>query len=401
MDLLYLSHCVPNPPDKGERIRAHHQVAYLAERYRVHLVCFARGKQEVVQARELEGRCASVYVEGLSTPASAIGALVRFGLGACLTTSFYSSRTMRRHVEELAGRVPLSAVVAYSSAMAPYAPAGTPLLLDMVDVDSEKWVQYSRMRQPGIFYGLEGRRLRRLETEFAYRAGRTLLATGQEEDLLRSFAPGALTSSVENGVDFEYFDPARTGRLAEVEKRRYVAFVGAMDYFPNADAARWFVDEVYPEVRRRNPGMEFLVVGRNPTGAVWGLGRREGITVTGSVPDVRPYLASAVAVVAPLRIARGIQNKVLEALAMGKPVAASPAVCETLGPRAPAGVMRCESGPDYAEAIAAIERMGAGRRAEIRQAARRRFSWEAHTGRLSAALEEVMGAPLAEPAEAS
>ena len=388
MDILFLSHCVPNPPDKGERIRAHHEIRHLASRYRVHLAAFARGREQLEAAREMAGGCASLYVEPLRPRVALGAAAVRFALGGSLTMSFYGSRRMRRHIGELTRTVPLKATVAYSTAMAQYAPAGVPLLLDMVDVDSEKWFQYARLRRPSFPYALEGRRLRRHECRYAAQARRTLLATEQERALLASFAGAVSTGCVENGVDLARFDPAAVPALAELAGRRILVFVGAMDYYPNRDAVIWFGDRVLPALRRRDPALEFFIVGSSPAADVVRLAAGDGIAVTGSVPDVRPYLAAAAAFVAPLRIARGIQNKVLEALAMGKPVLASGAVCDTFGAELPAGLTRCETEQDYHEALG---RLPAGHDPDrIREAARGRFSWEKNMSLLASELAAVI-----------
>ena len=316
MDILFLSHCVPNPPDKGEKIRAYHELVQLAASYRVHLACFARNSSEMAHANELRGRCASVYVEPLATRTGFARSALNYVAGGSLVGSYYGSRRLGQYVKSLSSR-PLAAALVYSSVMSQYAPPEIPVILDMVDVDSEKWMQYGRMRRMGVLYHTEGRRLRRIEADAASKAARTLLSTRNEARLLESIAPGAHVRSMENGVDFDYFDPSAPCRPLDLRKR-FVVFVGAMDYYPNADAACWFAAEVFPEIRRRQKDMELLIVGRNPTPAVRRLDAQPGIMVTGAVDDVRPYVNAAETVIAPLRIARGIQNKVLEALAMGK-----------------------------------------------------------------------------------
>ena len=269
-------------------------------------------------------------------PALAKAAL-SFAAGQCLTTSFYGHAGLRAAVERVRRGVPLAATVVYSSAMAQYAPAGVPYILDMVDVDSEKWLQYASLRTPGWAYHWEGGRLRQREIAYAGRARHTFLA-------------------------------------------------------PNADGVLSFAATILPVLRREDPDLRFVIAGRNPTAAVRQLARRPGIEVTGSVPDVRPYLANARAVVAPLRIARGIQNKVLEALAMGKPVLASPAVCRTFGAELPYGVICCEQPREYVAALAGI----ADHRpqAAIRNQARQRFCWETNLQQLLASLDTVLAASL-------
>ena len=381
--LLFLSHCVPNPPNKGEKIRAYHEISHLAGEYRIHLACFARTPAEMADALALRDRCASVYAELLSYRRCLPRAMARFAAGACLNTSFYDSPNMAAYAQSLT-ELPLSATLAYTCVMARYAPAGPPLLVDMVDVDSEKWLQYGRERWAGPAWALEGRRLRAVERACAKRAAYTFAATGQEQALLQGITGGEV-EAIENGVDFAYFDPAAAPEIAALRSRRFLLFAGAMDYYPNADAVRRFAAEIFGPLRREDPGLEFFVVGHNPSRAVRALARQEGITVTGSVDDVRPYLAAAQAVAAPLRIARGIQNKVLEALAMNKLVLAEPAVCRTFGADLPRGVVRCESLEDWRDALA---RPASG---DVRHAARARFDWANNLERLASRLRVAAG----------
>jgi sugar transferase (PEP-CTERM/EpsH1 system associated) len=371
MDILFLSHCVPNPPDKGEKIRAFHELTHLTAEHRVHLACLARNPAELHDAELLRDRCASVTVELLHPKQALAGAALRFAAGASLTTSFYRNGNLARRVAALARDTMLDATVVYSAAMAPYAPPRTPVLLDLVDVDSEKWLAYARTRRPGFLYGMEGRRLRRLENQFGLSAACSFLTTRNELSLFHSFSPNTRARYMENGVDFDYFDSSAEPVDASLSGRQFLVFVGAMNYYPNADAALWFTEHAFPAIRRQMPNLELLIVGRDPTAAVRSLVNVPGVHVTGSVSDVRPYLKASVAAIAPLRIARGVQNKVLEALAMGKPVLASPAVCQTLDP-APQGVVRCEFAADYVRAVETLPCASE----DIRAGAQQRFQWD-------------------------
>jgi len=353
------------------------------------LACFTRNPDDIQHALALKNQCASIYVELLREKTALARAGLRFGAGHCLTTAYYSSRRMAHHLESLRG-FDLRAAVAFSSAMTPMAPAGIPLLTDMVDVDSEKYMQYAEMRHPGLLYRTEARRLREVERRSALRARCTFLTTRQEATLLESIAPGADVESVENGVDFEYFHPNATLAGDGLAGRRFVVFVGVMDYFPNADGCRWFTGNVLGPLRQRAPEMEFWIVGKNPSKAVRQLAERPGVVVTGSVSDVRPYLAAASAVVVPLRIARGVQNKVLEALAMGKRVFASDAVCRTLG-ELPTGVTRCVEARDYLDAITAVSGTQPAD-AAIRANARQRFDWSRNMSVVSARVDAAIAA---------
>ena len=387
--LLFLSHCVPAPPDKGEKIRAYHEIQQLASRYRIHLTCFARNESEVRAVAELSRVCASVYAERISPRWSLAKAGGRFALGDSLNAAFYHSPKMRQYVTSLAGRVPLDAALAFSVVMAPYAPPGIPLLLDMIDVDSEKWFQYAQSRRPGALFRLEGRRLRRFEKRWAESARRVALTTRNEEELVKAFAPTASTFSIENGVDSAFFDGRAHNSPAELTGRRFIAFVGTMDYHPNIEAASWFARSVFPRLRLRDAALEFFIVGRNPPAEIVRLESLPGVHATGGVPDTRPYLASARAIVVPLRVARGIQNKVLEALAMGRWVFTTPEVGKTFGSGLPVGLVCCASEQEFVEHVSAACSLEPQCDSSIRADACARFSWSRMASVLGAQLDQI------------
>jgi sugar transferase (PEP-CTERM/EpsH1 system associated) len=303
---------------------------------------------------------------------------------------------LRAHIRAILQRYPIGAAVILSSSMASYAVDGMPFIADWGDVDSEKRLQYARMRFPGFVQRIEGLRLREVERSSAMRARRTLLTTPNELRLYRQIAPDAALGCSGNGVDAAFFDPdAKFTIPDELRRRKFLVFVGVLSYFPNSDGIRWFAENVFPLLRRHDPELELLLVGRNPTREVCRLARRDGVTVTGAVPDVRPYLAAARGVVAPLRIARGVQNKVLEALAIGKRVLASKEVCNTFLPDLPQGVVCCATTADYVRAVAALPPAAAAD-PTIARAVRGRFSWARNLEPLLAelaAIERERGSP--------
>lgn len=321
LNILYLCHRVPYPPDKGDKIRAFHQINALARHNRVHLLTLADGAvPDLTPLREI---CERVEVFPVHRPAGYVrSALGVFGQRP-LTLAFFESAGLRRRVEELAARERFDVIVAYSSSMAPYVEPfqGVPAVLDMVDVDSAKWGQYAHFARPmkRPVYALEAKRLRAYEASLADRFEKIVLATGNERSLYESFTPGARVTAVPNGVDFDYFHPLD---LPKAEKPLLV-FTGQMDYFANVDGVEFFAREVFPRLRQRFSDLELVIVGRSPVPAVRALGELPGISVTGAVGDVRPFLARSWVFVAPLRIAQGVQNKVLEAMAMDVPVVCS------------------------------------------------------------------------------
>jgi polysaccharide biosynthesis protein PslH len=316
--VLYLCHRVPYPPDKGEKIRAYHQIRALSERHRVSVLALCDGP--VPDLAPLEAMCERVEVFPLSRPAS----YARAALGAWrprpLSLSFFESKEMAERVRELVRRERFDVAVVYCSSMAPYAALApdVPAILDMVDVDSAKWAQYASFAPLPLrpVYALEARRLRRYEASLAGRFQRIAFATGNETRLYKASAPTAKAVTLLNGVDVDFFQPLDLPKAS----RPTLVFTGQMDYFANVDAVTHFAREVFPRLRQRHPEIELLIVGRSPVPAVRDLGELPGVQVTGAVGDVRPFLARAWVFVAPLRIAQGVQNKVLEAIASNLPV---------------------------------------------------------------------------------
>jgi sugar transferase (PEP-CTERM/EpsH1 system associated) len=373
-ELLFLAHCAPDAPDKGDKIRAYYELEHLLARgHRVHLVCFARRHGEVERVRALAGRCASVHVEPLGVARGLTRAAAPFALGASLTTAFYASRRAAAHVAWLLREIRFTAAIAVSSAVTPLVPVGVPWLFDCVDVDSRTWDELGERSVAGAIHRVEAGRLRAVERRAAHAAACTFLTTEPERRLLLAVAPGARTCVLGNGVDAARIDPlAAPG--PRVHPRPFVTFVGQMDYAPNVDAVCWFAREVWPTLAIARPELDFVIVGRDPSRSVRALASQR-VHVTGTVPDIVPYLRDAEAMVAPLRIARGVQNKVLEALVAGLRVYASPSVIDALGGPAPHGATSCASATDFVAALAYAPPVSRAEAAAIRTDATHRFSW--------------------------
>jgi len=389
MDILYVAHCVPWPPDKGERIRSFNFVSRLADRYRVHLACIAPTQEQAEAVSPLRDRLASVRIEVLDQRAGFFRGALSVARGHSYTMGCYGIPALRTHVRSILASHPVKAAILLSAATTPYAPANIPFIADWGDVDSEKFLQYARMRFPGLLYRLEAHLLRREEVSFARRARRTFMTTRNEARLFERIAPGLPLGCSGNGVDVDYFDPRSAPPVpAELAGRNFLVFTGTLNYFPNFDGVLWFADNVFPALRRQEPDLELFLVGRLPVPEVVRLGERPGITVTGAVGDVRPYVAAARAAMTPLRLARGIQNKVLEALAMGKRVFASPVVCDTFQPDLPTGVVPCAAVEDYARALADLPK-SPDPDWRIVEATRQRFSWDGCVAPILAELEQI------------
>jgi sugar transferase (PEP-CTERM/EpsH1 system associated) len=342
--LLFLSHRIPYPPEKGEKIRAWHILEHLSKRWEVEAGFLVDDQADLVHLPVLKRHCAAVeWRPAFSRWATAARALTRVRRNRPLTLGWFHEPSLFRWAQRGLAEGHYDAAFVYSSAMAPYAmgPAsrrpGLRRLLDMVDVDSEKWRAYAAparapMRQ---IWQREARTLLAFERQAAAEFDRTIFVSNEERQHFASLAPECADrlGFVDNGVDLARFDAAREyPNPYAAATGPVIVFTGTMNYRPNVDAVLWFANEVLPRLRAETvQGMavpEFYIVGANPTPMVLALAQQPGVRVTGAVPDVRPYVAHAAVSVAPLRIARGIQNKVLEAMALGRPVVASPQAFE-------------------------------------------------------------------------
>ena len=379
--ILFLAHRIPYPPDKGDKIRSWHMLKHLAERVPVHLGAFVDDPADWAHEPFLRERCASVMLRALNPASRPARAARGFAANRPLSVALFDDAAMRAWVASTLRREDVGGLLAFSGQMAPYIlphTEGRRSAMDFVDLDSAKWAQYAA-RSTGArawLYAREARRLAAFERAVAARVDATLFVSEAEAALFRAGGTTRNVHALGNGVDLDFFSPAADFARAPAEGHDLagpiIAFVGAMDYRPNAEAAAWFADNVWPRVREPLPHARFFVVGSKPPSEVQALSRRAGIVVTGRVADVRPYLAAAAVVVAPLRIARGIQNKVLEAMAMARPVVASPQAFEGID-ATPARDLLVEGAP--AAAAAAILRLIAepGRAAQLGAAARLRM----------------------------
>lgn len=398
--ILFLCHRVPYPPDKGEKIRAWHEIRALARRHKVTLLALSDGP--VPDLAPLEAVCERVEVFPLSRPAAYLRAGLRLPLPRPLSLSFFESAEMKARLGELARQERFDVQVVFCSAMAPYADLlpDVPAVLDMVDVDSAKWAQYSRFAPLPLrpVYALEARRLRRYEAFLGQRFRKVFLATGNETRLYKSSAPDARAVTVLNGVDLDFF------QAFDLPKSEHptLVFTGQMDYFANVDGVVHFTRNVFPRLRQRFPELEFLIVGRAPVPAVRALGEIPGVQVTGAVGDVRPFLARAWAMVAPLRIAQGVQNKALEAIASSLPVVCTERVLSGLadgGFRSGRDVLAAADDEEMERAVAAVIE-DAALRDRLAESARQRLVTHYRWTPILDHFEEMVGAA-ARPPEAS
>jgi len=400
-NILYLVHRLPYPPNKGDKVRSYHLLKHLAARHRVYLGTFVDDADDWQHVAHLRGLCADVHAAGLQPARAKLASLRGLLSGEALSLPYYRDAGLSRWIRETAATVPLDAVVVFSSPMAQYVEAASglppelPVLVDFVDVDSAKWSDYAKSHAWPLswLYRREGRELLAFEQAVAARSQCAFFVTENEAALFRQLSPGleARVEALSNGVDADFFtpDPARPSPFPPGQMP--LVFTGAMDYWPNADAVIWFATEVLPGLRQQWPQLHFHIVGRSPTPAVLALAG-EAVSVSGTVPDVRPYLQHAAAVVAPLRLARGIQNKILEAMAMARPVVAASACVQAIDAQAGTELLAAETAKDYMDQLDRL--LKAPQTAEaVGRAGRQRvlasYSWTAHLAGLDRHLQPV------------
>lgn len=329
-DILFLAHRVPFPPDRGDRIRAHHLLKHLAMVAPVHVGCLGESKGDRAGESDLSQIASTYFI------APRVKTLVMAGVEAVLAgkpvslTAFCNAR-LEQWVRQTIARHDVSAIVVFSGQMGQYVPAdfGGRVVIDLCDVDSAKFESYATAGERAWLNNREARLLAREEERLGQRADATVLISAAEAALYRSRLDDPARVNVQvigNGIDAAFFDPAKVmphSRVVGLPGPHFV-FTGQMDYRPNEQAALWVIEMLMPRLRARHPAAMFHVVGRNPTGKLMSYHGAPGVQVWGEVPDVRPFIAAADAVLAPLLIARGVQNKVLEAMAMARPVVVTP-----------------------------------------------------------------------------
>lgn len=397
--VLFLAHRIPYPPDKGDKIRSYHVLRHLAREHDVRLGAFVDDPDDWRHREVLDDLCAEVRLFPLDPRRARLRSLTGLCTGEALSLPYYRSRSL---ADWVVSQSDVEAAYAFSSTMAAYllGPSWTGVrrVFDFVDVDSDKWRQYAERKVGPMrwIYARESRRLLEFEREAAGAADLTVFVSDDEARLFRELSGVRDAVGLPNGVDVDYFDPQAELEAVRMEGTGpHFVFTGAMDYWANVDAVTWFADEVLPAARRRWPDAAFVIVGSKPTRDVLALATRPGIEVTGRVPDVRPYLRQADVVVAPLRIARGIQNKVLEAMSMARPVVATPAAAAGIEAESGRHLLVADGTDASIDALAHVLTTETG--AALGRAARarilERYSWDAALAALDGWLFPVGSEP--------
>jgi polysaccharide biosynthesis protein PslH len=397
MRIFFVCQRVPFPPDRGDKIVTFHEIRHLSKNHDLHVFCLADGSDDLANVAGLSDHAASVTAVPVTRLRSRLRSLWALITGRPLSVAAFDETALHQAIVRKYDEVLPDLIIVFSCNVAQYAEhfAGVPRIMQFHDLDSLKWAQYAERSSITLrwIYRIEAERLLAYEKGIARSFSHALVCTAAEERDFERLFPGIAVSLVGNGVDLDYF------RSSGQEKRAgSIVFTGVMDYFPNVDAVVWFCDRILPAVQAHVPEAHLTICGNRPTAAVRRLARRRGVTVTGWVTDIRPYLDAAEVFVAPLRVARGVQNKLLEALAMGLPCVASSAAWRgTVVPEG-AGILVADDAGEFAELVIGLLR-GPACRTEMarkaRSAVEANYRWEDQM----AALDRVIAAATAQPPE--
>ncbi|MEX0645866.1 MAG: TIGR03087 family PEP-CTERM/XrtA system glycosyltransferase [Parvularculaceae bacterium] len=393
-EILFLAHRIPYPPDKGDKIRSWRLLNKLAEHFRIHLAAFVDDPEDFAHEARLQDICETVFLEPLHPLRARIKSAAGLLSGGPLSFAYFRSNAMARHVAMIRER-DLALEFVFSSSMAPYIADSRrqrPRFVDFCDADSQKWRDYAKARRGPMrwIYSREADTLAAAEAEIMGWADVAFAVSEAEAKLLGARPAAREIRVLANGVDTDYFSPAPES--SRTERGADVVFVGAMDYATNVDAALWFAKEVWPRVRASAPAATFAIVGPRPSTAIRNLSGSDGIVIAGRVDDVRPWLQRARAVVAPLRIARGVPNKVIEAMAIARPVVATSAANVGIGAAPGSEVLIADDPRAFAQAVVGLlgdatrgDKIGAAARVRVRAD----FQWPAQLEKLDVALRDL------------
>jgi sugar transferase (PEP-CTERM/EpsH1 system associated) len=395
-DLLFLAHRIPYPPNKGDKIRSFNILRHLSRSYRVHLGAFVDDPYDMRYCDKVEAFCASTCLLPLSPTRAKIRSLSGLIRKTALSTHYFYDKRMQQWVASRMASVSPQRVFVYSSPMAQYVlgekSSQIRRVIDFVDVDSDKWSQYADRKAWPLswLYRREAAMLLQFERDSAMKFDASLFVSAEEAALSRKLIPEAASSIhyFDNGVDHEFFTPDRDYDDPYSGCRDALVFTGAMDYWANIDAVKWFAQEVFPKVLAEVETTRFFIVGARPSREVQELSALPGVSVVGAVKDIRPYLAYARAAIAPLRIARGVQNKVLEAMAMARPVVATRGAVAGIDITGEDGLSIADNSDEFSEqTIRLLQSSGPSVFNNSRDWVCKRYDWEHNLQKLDDYLE--------------
>ena len=354
MNILYLCHRFPYPPKRGGKIRPFNMIRHLGQAgHRVTVCSLARSAAEAEEGSGIAPHCAAYEVAVVNEALQVARMVARLPLTTPSSMGYFYSGDLAQKLRRQLASQRFDLIFVHCSSVAPYVARvqGIPKILDFGDMDSQKWLEYAHSKPfpLSLGYRLEGLKMLAAEKRLARQFDLCTATTRSEWQTLEAYGTGAVTDWFPNGVDAGYFSP--TDGLYDSDT---VSFIGRMDYYPNQECMKRFCAEVWPLLKQRRPLMKLLIVGADPSPEMRALGGLPGVTVTGSVPDVRPYIRGSAVMVAPLAIARGTQNKILEAMAMGVPVVTSSAAAGGVDAQADKHFLVADNAAEIAAAVLRI-----------------------------------------------
>ena len=393
MNILYLCHRFPFPPRRGGKIRPFNMIRHLsAAGHHVHVASLARTPQEAEEGRGIAPHCAGFDVSVVSEPLQWARMVARLPLTTPSSMGYFYSSALAARVRELLASRHWDLIFVHCSSVAQYVEhvRGTPKILDFGDMDSQKWLEYAHYKPwpLSMGYQIEGHKMLAAERHLAPRFDLCTTTTRAEWQTLEDYGTGARTDWFPNGVDTGYFSPTDGRYDADT-----ISFIGRMDYYPNQECMARFCKQVWPILKSRRQAMKLLIVGADPSPEMRALADLPGVTVTGSVPDVRPYVRGSALMVAPLAIARGTQNKILEAMALAVPVVTGTAAAGGVDAEAQTHFLVADEPQTVADAVLRIVESPA-ERARLAQSGRDRMlshhAWPRSMQRLDGIIERCV-----------
>lgn len=388
--LLFLVHRIPYPPNKGDKIRSYHFLKGLAKKYQVHLATFIDDPEDWQYVDKVKALTVRSFFAKINPSLAKVKSLSGLLSNQALTLPFYKNNQVQAWVDQTIKEHNIEKIFIFSSAMAQYVDKHQNIetVVDFVDVDSDKWLQYSEKKSWPMnwVYKREAQKLLEFDSQVAKNAKNSLFVSEEESKLFKKLVDveSSKINYVNNGVDINYFNVDEKYQNPYPSDENIIVFTGAMDYWANVDAVIWFVKEVFPLIKKQNNLAQFYIVGSKPAKQVTLLAKHQDVFVTGRVDDIRPYLFFSNVVIAPLLIARGIQNKVLEAMAMGKRVVVTPQAIEGIK-IIDEDVYTLDNSSDFSRQV--IELLGADQVAlsieKNRHFVEQNFSWDASLNKLT------------------
>jgi sugar transferase (PEP-CTERM/EpsH1 system associated) len=353
LKILYVCHRFPFPPKRGGKIRPFNMIRHFSEKHEVTVASLARSDDEAREGEGIAPHCARFEMARVSNPVQVARMVARLPTTVPSSMGFFYSPDLARRIRDLLSTTRFDLIFVHCSSVAQYVAdvRGIPKILDFGDMDSQKWLEYAQYKPfpLSMGYWLEGSKMLREEKRLAARFDMCTATTRAEWETLKSYGVDVPSDWFPNGVDAAFFAPDETPYDPDT-----ISFIGRMDYYPNQECMAAFCASTLPLLRARRPNIKLTIVGADPSPAMRKLGELPGVTVTGSVPDVRPYVRASAAMVAPLNIARGTQNKILEAMAMGVPVVTSAVAAGGVDAQAMEHFLVADSPAGYAQAILRI-----------------------------------------------